>query len=274
MWSHPPTTDTAVGKPRVAGQSRSVWADLRFSLVYVPICLSPMAIVLLFDTEGVRFLVEVVSLQSVLMLMLTYQLYAKSLDAEARRQELAALVRIDALTGAGNRRALWDTVPREVARARRQGTPVCLLLIDLDRFKDVNDSLGHAAGDRLLQAFAEVVREHTRVSDDQLFRIGGDEFVVLLPGIGCSHAAEVADRLHRTFAVFGPSVVVGAEAGCSVGVAELGLDEEPDRWIHRADRAMYQAKANGGGVVLAGDMGATLESSVIRAVLHAPAVKS
>jgi GGDEF domain-containing protein len=69
-------------------------------------------------------------------------------------------------------------------------------------------------------------------------------------------------------------VVVGAEAGCSVGVAELGLDEEPDRWIHRADRAMYQAKADGGGVILADEMGGTQESSVIRAVLRTPAVKS
>jgi len=251
-----------------------VWTDLRFSLVYVPICLSPMVVVLIFNSEDVRFLLEVASLSSVLMLMLTYQLYTKSMIAEARGRELAALVRIDALTGAGNRRALWDTVPREVARARRQDGSVCLLLIDLDRFKKVNDTFGHAAGDRLLQAFADVVRQHTRVSDDQLFRIGGDEFVVVLPGADSARAAEVAERLHRTFAIHGPQVVVGAEVGCSVGVAELGRDEEPDAWIHRADRAMYQAKSEGGGVFVAGEMGATLESPAMSAVLRAPAGKS
>lgn len=230
--------------------------ELRFALLYVPICLLPVGLTGVFDGLGLidgehELLMELIALSSLLMLVLVYQLYRKNLDVEARQQALKQLARVDALTGLGNRRALFEVMQRELGRVRRLGGPLSVLLVDLDGFKAVNDTCGHAAGDRLLQCFAMLMARHTREHQDALFRVGGDEFVVILTATAATSAREVAERLANAYREAGPRVVPGVETSCSVGVAEMEEGEDVEAWLGRADAAMYAVKAVGGGVRLA-----------------------
>jgi diguanylate cyclase (GGDEF)-like protein len=115
---------------------------------------------------------------------------------EAQAQELA---RVDVLTGLGNRRAFDERLAAEVARARRGGTPLSLLVCDLDNFKQINDHRGHLAGDECLRQVAGAIRTELR-TEDSCFRWGGDEFVILLGDTNESGAADVADRLQAVVA--------------------------------------------------------------------------
>lgn len=162
------------------------------------------------------------------------------LDA-MRRQALH-----DSLTGLPNRTLLADRASRALAQARRSGESTSLLFVDLDRFKVVNDTLGHEMGDELIRQAAERLGGCVRTSDTTA-RIGGDEFVALLPDTDAVGAAVVAgmivDVLDRPFNLAGQSVAVS----CSVGIA-TAPDEETDyrSLLRRADAAMYEAKQQGG----------------------------
>ncbi len=152
----------------------------------------------------------------------------------------------DALTGLPNRSLVEDRAQHALARARRHGGHVGLLFIDLDRFKNVNDSLGHSAGDELISAVATRLARVVR-DEDTLGRLGGDEFTVLLPlTSGTDDAARVAERLIHALAA--PFVVNGQELfiSCSIGIAcapEHGMDYTA--LMRNADSAMYDAKALG-----------------------------
>jgi diguanylate cyclase (GGDEF)-like protein len=149
----------------------------------------------------------------------------------------------DALTELGNRRMLSAHGARILARDADAGTAVALLLVDLDRFKDVNDTLGHSAGDRLLRGVAERLRRSVR-SDDLVARFGGDEFAVLLRGLADADAADaVADALVKALArpitVDGVSLAVEA----SIGLACFPADgDSVEELLRRADVALHQAK--------------------------------
>ena len=117
-------------------------------------------------------------------------------DRKRLHQELERLAQQDSLTGLGNRRRFEQEVEAEMARSRRQLTPGALLLIDVDHFKSVNDSLGHLAGDKVLKQIAEVLGDRLRESDS-LARLGGDEFAILLPDTGLREARLVAESLTR-----------------------------------------------------------------------------
>jgi diguanylate cyclase (GGDEF)-like protein len=165
-------------------------------------------------------------------------------------RENHALVVTDSLTGLANRLRLLDAMTRAAERSRRTGIPIAVLLIDLDGFKQVNDSFGHEAGDRLLVTFAEVLRDCVRGSDTPA-RLGGDEFAVLLNGVNnAEEAIEVANRILARSAI---PVTVAAQtmpirASIGIGIADLSLDaDQPARpngqeLLHRADLAMYAAK--------------------------------
>jgi diguanylate cyclase (GGDEF)-like protein/PAS domain S-box-containing protein len=124
-----------------------------------------------------------------------------------------------------------------------------MLVIDIDNFKQVNDSYGHAKGDQLLQSFAHFLHGFFRRSD-KVVRFGGDEFIVILPQTDIQSAARIAsnmnEKLHKQ--TFSPALTV------SIGVAELRLDEKGDEWLERADRALYQAKHAGKNAVRVNDL--------------------
>jgi diguanylate cyclase (GGDEF)-like protein len=147
---------------------------------------------------------------------------------------LEGLARTDALTGIPNRRVWDEELPRELNRARRMGTPLCVAIIDLDHFKAYNDQYGHQAGDRVLKEAASAWRTQVR-SIDLLARYGGEEFVLLLPACALSDAIQIVERLRAVT----PLVT------CSVGMASWDFRESPHELVERADRALYAAKTDG-----------------------------
>ncbi len=171
------------------------------------------------------------------------------------QQELASaseLVRHDTLTGALNRKGMDDALETEASRAKRHGSQLCLALLDIDNFKKLNDTLGHAAGDAALVHLAKVVGETIR-PEDTLARYGGEEFVVLLPNTALEDAvtamARVQRELTRRFFLHNNDKVL---ITFSCGVAEIGADETAPDALKRADSAMYVAKRAGKNRVLAG----------------------
>jgi diguanylate cyclase (GGDEF)-like protein len=193
-----------------------------------------------------RFALQVAALSWLLLVGMVYALYRQHVRLKAQQATLDRLVRTDSLTELGNRRSFWELAHQEARRAHRQGFVVALLIIDLDQFKRVNDSLGHLRGDALLQGVGVVIRASTRADQDAVFRIGGDEFAVLLPGSDLTAAATVADRIVSGIASGFDELPHGLTS-CSVGMALLVEGETVEQWVDRADKAMYQAKASGGG---------------------------
>lgn len=171
-------------------------------------------------------------------------------EAEVSRlhDELAQasdMVRQDPLTGALNRKGMNEAMETEVARARRHNSKLCLALLDIDNFKKLNDSLGHAAGDAALVHLSKVVQETIR-PEDTLARYGGEEFVVLLPDTPVDNAVNAMVRvqreLTRRFFLHNNDKVL---ITFSCGVAELGEGEDPHEALKRADAGMYLAKRAG-----------------------------
>jgi diguanylate cyclase (GGDEF)-like protein len=161
-------------------------------------------------------------------------------------RELAEQARTDSLTGALNRRAMEEAALREMARSMRHGYQLCIIMIDIDNFKHLNDSRGHAAGDCALQAFSRAVKTMLR-SADLLARTGGDEFTILLPDTPSAAGIAAAERVRRAI----EALEIPFEGGpikftVSVGVAQL--NSEQGGWegmMKRADEAMYDAKRHG-----------------------------
>ena len=133
-----------------------------------------------------------------------------------------------------------------MAHSRRSGLPLCVLSLDLDYFKRINDTWGHAAGDKVLRAFAAILLGSRR-DVDRCGRFGGEEFIVVLPDTGLSGGRAVARRLRDTMAVTPLSVSDGESVTVtlSAGLAELGPDDTLESLLHRVDAALYEAK-NGG----------------------------
>jgi diguanylate cyclase (GGDEF)-like protein len=157
-------------------------------------------------------------------------------------KEVQRLAITDQLTGLYNRHKLKENLASEVERARRYGRPLALIMIDLDDLKVVNDTYGHPAGDAVLRQVADAIRNHTRRVDLSA-RIGGDEFLVLLPEAGLEVATEVAKRVRREIT---SSPFEDVPISISVGVGSW--DEEfgtPQGFLHAVDQALYQAKRSG-----------------------------
>jgi len=170
---------------------------------------------------------------------------------ESRRQladtleQVQRLASRDELTRALNRRSLLSALERECGRAERSGAPFCIAMIDLDHFKRVNDSYGHAAGDAVLRSFAAVVHEKMR-NTDIFGRYGGEEFMLILVGAMPAPALEAVERVRIAVAAhdwraISPDVPVTMSAG----VAGFSKGEKVEQLLHRADQALYQAKHAG-----------------------------
>jgi len=158
----------------------------------------------------------------------------------ARQRELSELVRRDPLTGVGNRRLLAELLRHEVARHRRTGRELAVLVLDLDRFKEVNDALGHPAGDRLLCEVAEALADSLR-GGDTLVRHGGDEFCIIAPETGAEQADALAVRLSGALARVH---ALGSPVTATVGRAVFPADGvSPEVLLAAADGAERAAKA-------------------------------
>ncbi|HEX3986194.1 MAG TPA: GGDEF domain-containing protein [Acidobacteriaceae bacterium] len=159
------------------------------------------------------------------------------------RLDLSKMAQTDALTGLLNRRAFEEILRRELLRCERSGGGMGLMLIDLDYFKQVNDSLGHFAGDDVLRRIATALREGTRPSD-VLARYGGEEFVVLLRNAALEEARVAAERIRERIAAVG-GLPGGVDLTASIGVAVSEPRETPTDFLLRADEALYRSKREG-----------------------------
>jgi diguanylate cyclase (GGDEF)-like protein len=174
------------------------------------------------------------------MVLMTAERLQADLDSQANR---------DPLTGALNRRAFSLITSQAIARARSYGKPLSLLIMDLDHFKQINDRLGHDAGDTLLCLFVASAGRILR-GEDIFCRFGGEEFVALLPNASAEQAQVAAERLRSAFAAESAKTdITSAEPSLSVtvsiGIAELARDEDIEDLLRRADAALYHAKNTG-----------------------------
>jgi len=160
-----------------------------------------------------------------------------------RYQQMAA---IDGMTGLYNRSHFMETAEAAFAHGQHLGQPFAALMLDVDNFKQINDTHGHAVGDQVLAEFAEACREHLR-PDDTVGRYGGDEFAIMVAGITSRRASQIAEQLVRP-----PTHVLGRDGKplaytVSIGIAECQADGDLSTLLSRADVAMYEAKKAGGG---------------------------
>jgi diguanylate cyclase (GGDEF)-like protein len=216
-------------------------------------------------------------LEEIDALAASFNVMAEELDKRGRslRAEMAERKRAedrvryqadhDALTGLPNRALLKDRLDVALADARRSGEPLAVVFLDLDHFKLVNDSVGHSAGDDLLQSVADRILATVR-EGDSLARVGGDEYVLLLPRIdGPEHALEVSGRIQASLRH--PHVLLGKDFAitASIGIAMHPVDgPDAESLLRNADTAMYQVKAEGraGTRLFSPDMDATVQERV------------
>ena len=159
---------------------------------------------------------------------------------------LQRLSRHDGLTGLLNRRALEEALAQQIERSRRGGEAFCVLMLDADHFKHINDRFGHAVGDMALKHLATLLRAHMR-GVDRLARFGGEEFLVLLPGLALVDALPVAERLRQVVRADPlPHADDMIRLSVSIGMAEWGgPSDDASRLLVRADAALYEAKRRG-----------------------------
>ncbi len=183
---------------------------------------------------------------------------AHSLDRIGTNRALREQAETEPLTGLGNRRRLQRALDQHLSRAERCGERVALLLLDLDRFKAVNDELGHDAGDAVIVACADALRDRTR-GYDELVRLGGDEFVVVAPVPDVLHARQLADDM-REHVAWRCNAKLPADWGltAAIGVAVFpDAATDPESLLRAADVALYRAKAAGADGVVVADPVAT-----------------
>jgi len=167
---------------------------------------------------------------------------------EAQNEELKGLANIDPLTGCLNRRAFFEQADEILKKAREDGSPVCCLMTDIDKFKHFNDTYGHAVGDQVLVQVARVLKAALRPTD-VLCRYGGEEFCILLPGVDALRAAVVSERIRfRVEAQAGPGIrsIPGLRVTSSFGLSSMEFGAANLKMlIDEADQALYAAKQAG-----------------------------
>ena len=173
---------------------------------------------------------------------------ALELQLLEQRDALERLSRTDSLTGLGNRHQFNDLFPLMLANAKRQGSPLALVLMDIDLFKRVNDQHGHLTGDACLEVFAERMRQVFRRDNDILLRMGGEEFAVLMPGTDLEHAQQMAEQFRACIAdnpLQAREHRLNLTTSLGVGTFEPTRDNSSEAFFQRVDSALFQAKADG-----------------------------
>lgn len=190
--------------------------------------------------RGARFSEQELSTLEGLLALLMQPLRNALLYRDALESSLR-----DSLTGVGNRAALELALQRELKLSQRSRRPLSLLIADMDGFKQINDQLGHATGDHLLQKVAKTIKGALR-DTDQVFRYGGEEFVVVLGNTGNSEATAIAERIRNQIEKLELATNDGTvRATISIGVSTSAMDDDRDSLFKRGDAALYQAKRHG-----------------------------
>jgi len=182
-----------------------------------------------------------VSITNNKMLKELHQLLIHPINNAIRYQQAIKLAMQDGLTGLGNRRYFDEQLKRAMHHANRQQTKVGLVVGDLNKFKQVNDTYGHNIGDEVLIQFAQILRESVRDSDS-LFRFGGDEFVVLVENASDKSLWIIEDRINT--ALTKNSLLAKYQIGCALGFTFMNRADSEQSFFERADKMLYQRKMN------------------------------
>jgi diguanylate cyclase (GGDEF)-like protein len=243
----------------LAGAAISWYSPLRYlQMATISLALIPMIIVLLTLGRPEAMWVGVAACCMYISCMITSVLLQKSFngnlelayDLEVAKKHAESLASTDSLTGLNTRRAFFDKAESLFAYCKRNNQPISALMLDVDHFKKINDSFGHAAGDIALRNLAQLLKSNLRESDLSC-RFGGEEFAVLLPNTNVEEATEMANLIKKMMAT---TIIALADENAlsltaSFGVAEYGATVED--LLNNADKAMYLAKNNGRNYVIA-----------------------
>ena len=217
-------------------------------VIGIPADLSQMDGMIALANRSEGYTEEMVALLEPLAQMLGALIKARA-DEDAR-SKAAALWReqatVDSLTGLANRRRFFDLVARHIPQVRRYGGQATIVLMDLDHFKQINDTHGHASGDLVLKAFGKLLAASVR-DTDLAARIGGEEFAIFMPSTSPHDALIALERIRQRWAAQ-PTECEGCSvaATVSIGVAGWGPgSDSPEQWLAQADEALYQAKRDG-----------------------------
>jgi diguanylate cyclase (GGDEF)-like protein len=175
---------------------------------------------------------------------------APAIENARRFREARQLADLDSLTGLHNRRYFHETLAREVDRAQRYQRRLSLVIVDVDGFKEINDRIGHLAGDAVLAEIAERIRQVLRSADIPC-RVGGDEFAVIVPEVEVGQARQLVARIQR--AVSAKPIARAGRVRVSAGVADLQPNDGPTSLFERGDESLYAAKHAGKGGLAAAD---------------------
>jgi diguanylate cyclase (GGDEF)-like protein len=175
---------------------------------------------------------------------------APAIENARRFREARQLADLDSLTGLHNRRYFYETLGREVDRAQRYQRQLSLVIVDVDGFKEINDRIGHLAGDAVLAEIADRIREVVRSADIPC-RVGGDEFAVIVPEAEMGQARQLVGRIQR--AVSAQPIARAGRVRVSAGVADIQPNDSPTTLFERGDESLYSAKHGGKGGLAAAD---------------------
>ena len=175
---------------------------------------------------------------------------APAIENARRFREARQLADLDSLTGLHNRRYFYETLGREVDRAQRYQRRLSLVIVDVDGFKEINDRIGHLAGDAVLAEIADRIRQVVRSADIPC-RVGGDEFAVIVPEVEGGQARQLVGRIQR--AVSAQPIARAGRVRVSAGVADIQPNDSPTTLFERGDESLYSAKHAGKGGLAAAD---------------------
>src|SRR3954447_21619158 len=175
---------------------------------------------------------------------------APAIENARRFREARQLADLDSLTGLHNRRYFYETLGREVDRAQRYQRRLSLVIVDVDGFKEINDRIGHLAGDAVLAEIADRIRQVVRSADIPC-RVGGDEVAVIVPEVGVAQARQLVGRIQR--AVTAQPIARAGRVRVSAGVADIQPNDSPTSLFERGDESLYAAKHAGKGGLAAAD---------------------
>ena len=214
---------------------------------------APEQVQSIFLTSPVQLTLYLITFISLVMVSSGFALMAKERsDSSLRRAAL-----LDGLTGCWNRVRIEEILQHELDLMRRYGHPAALLMLDMDKFKQINDQFGHLAGDEVLRGFGRLLRTDIRATDVP-GRWGGEEFIVVLPSSTFFDAVTLAEHLRER--LMNLNFSFGAIVTASIGVAACRPKDTIDDWIKRADQALYRAKVNGRNQVMVEDLNGSIEN--------------
>lgn len=237
-----------VGTLAINGQNQLFWAFPSTLALYF---ILPHNRAIIFSSVGLAMLLPISHSMIATTPLVTFAITILSTNvfayAFARRQSISMdrlieLSQKDPLTGAGNRRALDEKLEELVYLNQRTKLPASILMIDIDKFKNINDLHGHHIGDLALKSLCNLIHYRIRFSDT-LFRYGGEEFVITTESTKLSEAQKLAEELRKVISE--SDIIDDTELTLSIGVAEIALGENRESWLKRADTALYQAKNEG-----------------------------